>query len=264
MNIHFTNRNLFDALKEATILKVVIGSKLYGLDNSLSDTDYLYIYSASIKERNSFLHSQHQLQYKENGVDHNFISIHAFIRNLLSGDSTINYEVLFSEQLKGTDLEFLYDLREQFYSYTIIRAYTGFCRRDVRFFNKEKNLIDKQKKLKHIIRGYFFTVKMMNKKFSLSDKELTKICTDIDNISDYSLLKKMVGEYSDKINILREELNTDLNKYTRYLDPIIQAILDKKITKITNKYQDKTNDLQKIDYMHLFYNAFENWVEYGV
>lgn len=80
MNIHFDNKELFEKLKSATIAKVVIGSKMYGTyDASKSDIDYLYIYATSENELNSFIKTHHQLQYKEDGIDYNFVSLHTFL-----------------------------------------------------------------------------------------------------------------------------------------------------------------------------------------
>lgn len=47
MNIHFTDKELLNKLKSATIAKVVIGSNMYGTNTEKSDVDYLYIYATS-------------------------------------------------------------------------------------------------------------------------------------------------------------------------------------------------------------------------
>src|ERR1700749_424554 len=102
MNIHFKDKELFENLKHATLAKVRIGSHLYGTNDSESDEDFLHIYATSEKELQSFIWTNHQLQYKTDGNDHNFISLHAFIRNCVNGDSTINFEVIHSTELIGT------------------------------------------------------------------------------------------------------------------------------------------------------------------
>jgi len=63
MNIHFNDKELFEKLKSATIAKIVVGSNMYGTQNSSSDIDYLYIYATSENELNSFVKVHHQLQY---------------------------------------------------------------------------------------------------------------------------------------------------------------------------------------------------------
>lgn len=45
MNIHFTNEKLFDTLNDNTIIKIRVGSHMYGLDNKNSDIDYFTINS---------------------------------------------------------------------------------------------------------------------------------------------------------------------------------------------------------------------------
>ena len=81
MNIHFKNKELFEKLKSATIAKVIVGSHMYGTNTESSDIDYLYIYATSENELNSFIKVHHQLQYKEDGIDHNFVSLHNFLNN---------------------------------------------------------------------------------------------------------------------------------------------------------------------------------------
>ena len=106
-------------LKKATIAKVRVGSFVYGTDTIESDEDFLYIYATSENELLSVIQTQHQLQYKSNNgyylntrdIDHNFVSLHNFIKNIISGDSSINYEVIQSEELIGTDLEWLIKYR---------------------------------------------------------------------------------------------------------------------------------------------------------
>jgi len=89
---------------------------MYGTDNENSDTDILHIYVQTKEESNSFVKFQnhHQLQFKKDNVDYIFTDIFTFLKNLMSGDSTINFEVIHSETLKGTCLEFLYNERKSF------------------------------------------------------------------------------------------------------------------------------------------------------
>ena len=96
MNIHFEDKDLFEQLKRESLVKVKVGSHLYGMETDESDVDYLYIYLKPENMKDSFIWEHHQLQYKEDGVDHNFVDLHTFIRNILTGDSTINFEVLHS------------------------------------------------------------------------------------------------------------------------------------------------------------------------
>lgn len=152
MNIHIKNKALFDELIKSTYFKVEVGSKLYGLKTDKSDTDILCIYRESNK--NSLLSSiHHQLQYKdtENNVDYIFTTLPNFVRNIMIGDSTINYEVLFTDELRDSELKFLWDCRYWFRTYNLTKAYLGFAKRDLKqTFN---SAFDRNKKLSHAIRG---------------------------------------------------------------------------------------------------------------
>jgi hypothetical protein len=115
MNIHLKNKEDFESLMGSVYLTVKVGSNLYGCQNQESDTDYLHFYAEHEDDTKSFLWTHHQLQYKTDKEDHNFTTLKSFIRNLLTGDSTINYEVLHSKDLQNNkDLNFLLDYIKEF------------------------------------------------------------------------------------------------------------------------------------------------------
>ncbi len=138
MNIHFKDKNYFELLKEASLLKVEVGSSMYNINDEKSDIDYLYILPNSLFDEYSLIKSHHQLQYKEDGIDHNFTNIRNLLSNCISGDASINFEVINSEFLKNSCLSFLYENRKAFWTYNVIRSYLGFSRRDFKFYFKEK------------------------------------------------------------------------------------------------------------------------------
>ncbi len=270
MNIHFKDKELFENLKLATIAKVKVGSHLYGTNGMYddsehtSDEDFLYIYATSENELKSFIWTNHQLQYKEDGIDHNFVSVHSFIRNCLNGDSTINFEVIQSDELQGTKLAFLNENKEAFKTYQIIRSYLGFARRDIKYYYKTKTEYEKKKQLEHIIRGFLYSYDLIhtNFKFKLINLNLKDKIKDLD-VNTNDVLKK----YDFCITNTRIDLNERLNNNTLGLAKIIRT----DDAKIIN---DQLLDLQTTDYwkekkeyiadfnMNLFINAFENWVEY--
>lgn len=265
MNIHFTDKDLFEKLKLATLVKVRVGSHLYGTNNENSDEDFLYIYATSENELNSFIWTNHQLQYKEEGIDHNFVSAHTFIRNILNGDSTINFEVVHSDELKNSCLEFLHILKESFNTYTIIRSYNGFARRDCKHFTKATNDYEKRKRLGHIIRGYVYADMLMNKTFDFKKANETFV----DLLNKHTLDMNSVNKYISLIELQRKQLNEKFDNKTLSLAKNLSVNSGKQleyIFKLVRKSEifewDKKQYYLKDFDMSIFINAFENWVNY--
>lgn len=262
MNIHFTDKELFEKLKSATIAKCVVGSHMYGTNTETSDTDYLYIYATSENELNSFIKTHHQLQYKEDGIDYNFVSLHNFMNNTLNGDSSINFEVINSDALIGTDLEFLNTYKKSFLTYTIVRSYLGFARRDIKHFFRAETEYDKLKRLKHIVRGYLYSNDMINGCFDFNDcnKRLLSIELNVAN-------NKQLKEYELLISNLRNVLTEKFNGKTLGLAQKFNVEDGISITKLFTDYcssesfKNKQLLLKDFD-MTMFINSFENWVEY--
>lgn len=271
MNIHFTDKNLFEKLKKATLAKVVVGSRLYGIHNDditkgpLSDTDYLYIYATSENELFSAIQTHHQLQFiDENGNDHNFVSLHTFLKNILNGDSTINFEVVQSNELFGSKLDWLTKYKESFITYTVIRSYLGLCDRDIRHFGKANTDYLKKKRLGHIIRGYLYARDMMYDQwnFSLVNVELKSIIDNLD-ITNNDTLK----EYRVCVSELRKELNERLNNKTlgkaQHMAVEDSVEFTKDLTEFckSNYFKQKQTHIKNFD-MFAFLNSYENWVTY--
>lgn len=262
MNIHFTDRTLFKQLKVATLAKVKVGSHMYGTNTEKSDIDYLYIYATSENELTSAIQVHHQLQFIEDGVDHNFVSLHTFLRNCMSGDSTINFEVLQSGALKGTKLDWLNKHKDSFITYTIIRSYLGFARRDIKHYHKQKDDYNKMKKLGHIIRGYIYARMMIDGiwDFNTANTELKNIKLNVTN-------NKMLKAYESKISKLRNTLNEKFNNrtlgYAQHMNVEKGITLTNELNEFCRGYEFKIKQLN-LQYfnMNLFINSFENWVEY--
>jgi len=234
---------------------------MYGLEHKESDTDILCIYNTSERELKSFMTSHHQLQYKKDDVDYLFINIHTFIRNVLSGDSTINFEVINSEKLIGTDLEFLYENRNTFYNYKIMRSYLGLAKRDIKRLNIDSNTeFDKNKKLAHVYRGYITARKIFNAELiTLSKLEIYHIKNSIWNIESYKERKILSDKIMIKINELRNTINTDsdMNKINSYMSIENQKIIDNELFSVISRNKKMENfDLS------MFYDANENDVKY--
>lgn len=265
MNIHFTNKDLFDRLLESTIFSTEIGSKMYGTSDEESDIDILNIYKTSDIELNSILNSHHQLQYKKDGVDYIFTSLHSFLRNILNGDSTINFEVINHKKIVYSDLCFLYEKRKFFYTYKIMRSYLGFGRRDLKQINLGKGNREKNKKLFHAYRCYKSCLDIYNGNFEsvMNDSKSIKIKKDIFNIKNYKDRDYYKELFMNNISELRTKVNNDYNNgklinfmkvsNISYIDSMIEYIMSKNTF---NKMKFNRNE------MDIFYDAEENGIKY--
>ena len=267
MNIHFTDETIFKNLLKATLVNIDIGSTMYGTSDNSSDIDRIHIYVPNIEDDLSFTSTHHQFQYKTNGIDYLFINIHDFLRNSLNGDSTINYEVIMSDSLKHTNLNFLYEIRNAFSNYKIVRSYLGLCKRDIKFLNKGGTTErDKNKKLGHILRGYRFAKLIMENKFSpyISGSLLEEIY-DMKSF-DYKQRTIRTGILTDKISLFRANCNKLLDSgelgLPIYMSISNQKLLDKNLKELTDSEEWKERKLESLGLLDLIYNVNENDINY--
>jgi len=266
MNIHFTDKELFEKLKAASIVRVLVGSHMYGTNNADSDIDYLYIYATSDNELNSFIQTHHQLQYKEEGIDHNFVSLHTFLKNTINGDSPMNFEVIHSGSFQGTMLEFLYDNRNRFNTYTVLKAYLGMARRDAKFYHKESTTKGKAKKLGHVQRADIYCHTLLNHNFDFTTCNI--ILKDVIK-NNLTLVENnfAIRSADENISRLRNLMNDHLNAGTLGMAQKMNIIDSKILTcalqelMMNNTYLSHKAVLENFD-IGMFLNAFENWVEY--
>jgi len=265
MNIHITDIELFEKLALSTIFSIEIGSKMYGLDNDFSDRDIICVYATSDNELNSFHMTHHQIQYKENNTDYIFVNIHNFIRNCLTGDSTINMEVICNEKLKGTCLEFLYNMRYSFYNYKILKSYLGLCKRDLTRIDIDgKTEYTKNKKIAHAYRGLLTAEKIfLNKDIQLSDKELNTIKTDIWTLNGYIMRQEYSNKLMSQVDILRNNMNKELDKknITNFMTIENQNKLQLELNKLTQSNFYMEHKMDNFN-MELIYDANENGIKY--
>lgn len=182
MNIILTEEeHLF--LQTQIIQTIIFGSRLYGTHNERSDTDKLCIYKTSDIELHSGLPNIHQFQFKDKdkNIDYIYCSELQFWKNLLSGDSTINADIVLFTDLYPRKLEICR-------TYKTIKAYLGFAKRDL----QKKEF----KKLLHAARSLYCAEKLINHEIP-SIFEIQKIFNDY---LDYETLIK-------KENDLRKNLN---------------------------------------------------------
>jgi hypothetical protein len=262
MNLHINDKELFENLKNATLYKTIIGSKMYQVDDINSDTDYLYIYVPSISERNCFYPSHHQLQYKENGIDYNFVNIFTFLKNCLVGDSTINFEIIHDENIKNSSLYFLSEMRYAFHNYKIIRSYNGLARRDLRELRKQTSDFDKNKKIYHAFRGHNFSKMILEKNFNpLNKDDLNSEIFKIKSLKDWEERQYITESLKTDIENFRKHIselyNSNTFTFPDFMSIENQTILDKHMSNLINSDIWKKKSDWVMD-MKLFYDANEN------
>lgn len=249
MNIH-VSEDIFNLLKQSTLLTIKMGSKMYGLNNEKSDTDFIHIIATPKGWDNSLIWTHHNLQYKEEGIDHVFTTLQNFVRNILKGDSTINYECLYSDELKNSSLSFLYDMRSDFNNYSLLRSYLGLVRRDLKLFSQNYD----NKKLFHALRGLWTVNKIITNSYSNDiekvDNQFYQYLKDIKNlkITNRMTLISVMKETGTKAEVLRSDLSDKLTKNTinRIMDHTKMKMLDDKLKQycLTKDYTDKiVNDI---------------------
>lgn len=255
MNIHI-GKEMFDTLMASTIGSYEFGSTLYELSTDTSDVDIMHIFVPSDNMEKSYVWDNSMFQYKEDGVDHIFTTIDGFIRNLLTGDSTINFEILHSEN-NFEILGFLFNNKKMFYNYSVLRAYLGFAKRDLK-------LAKDPKKMAHAIRGYnaaysLYHNNTYNNISSESDKEHILFYKSGNKAS-----LEHIFELKEKVEKLRDKVNIDFDsgKIYRYSSVSDLARLDNWVfaLKSSDKYMSKK---QKFIDITSIYDALENGVSYA-
>lgn len=130
-----------ERLLEYELGRGLMGSRMYGTDDENSDTDALLIYNPEVFSGNFpiftwGLPNIHQFQYddKENNIQYIWTTEEQFWRNLYSGDSTINVDMLLFgalPEVMGWDDVTLGNEVDICRTYKIIKAFLGFAKRDL-------------------------------------------------------------------------------------------------------------------------------------
>lgn len=257
MNIHFTDEKLFNDLMQSSIFQIEIGSGMYNLKTETSDTDILVIYLDGVVNSNSIIRTHHQLQYikdNEDGstIDYIFTSLTQFLNNILSGDSTINYEVLKSETFKNfsNEFKFLSEL-EVFDNINVIKSYLGMAKRDLKSIKCEFST----KKLYHISRGILFAEAVLNSKniFDALKENYSKLKEIRETDSSYLGINLTIQHLLEiKMDKLRAQIQNKEFKLTA--DDVL--IIDSIISNIVNQKMYKVK--RSIDYKNLIVDAVYN------
>lgn len=161
----------------------IIGSRLYNTHTDESDYDILYIIKPFIKS-DAYYPNNHQLQYdsSDGRKQYMFTTKERFYRNLFSGESTINADVIMF-----TDFDDLSVSERLNYcrTYNVIKAFLGFAKRDLKHYHNGKN------KKFHVVRGLYCAEKLMNNELpkleelssyiELGKDDLIKKCSELRN-----------------------------------------------------------------------------------
>lgn len=175
--------------------RVLIGSRLYGTNRPDSDTDVLVMCEELDDELSHAYACNHQFQYDCLGdnTQYIFTTEAQFWRNLMSGDSTINADViLFSDLSKDelTDEERLNICR----TYNVIKAYLGFAKRDIRDLKSGKRTKNKQH---HIERGLYCADCLLDNKLPVLDIVKNLLC--IGSVEYLEVREKYLREKCNKM-----------------------------------------------------------------
>lgn len=247
MNIHFTSKELKEQLDQSTIFEIEVGSGMYGLKTPESDIDILKIYLEGSLNLTSITNNHHQLQYNdtENNIDYIYTSVGQFVKNIISGDSTINYEVLQSSEFRK-QFKDLYSLANKLDKINTIKSYLGMAKRDIKMLKYDFN----NKKLYHFVRGVEFASAILNDQNIFNILEENRL--NMENCRNDSSLNKdsfIVGFYETKMNTLRESIKDKQFKPKSFDIMNINVA----IFKIYYLYRDK--QLDYIDYDSLIEDA---------
>lgn len=241
MNIHFADKKLKEQLDHSTIFEIEVGSGMYRLKTSESDTDILKIYLEGDLNLTSITPNHHQLQYNdtENNIDYIYTSLGQFVKNIISGDSTINYEVLQSPEFRK-EFKDLYFFVNKLDKINTIKSYLGMAKRDIKMLKKEPS----NKKAYHIQRGILFAESMLNNIniFRILDEFRGMLSLTRDSKSLLNFESICYGaEY--KMNVLRESIK---DKQFKPLSCDMYNI-NVAISKIYYLYRDKQLDYISYD-----------------
>ncbi len=265
MNIIFNDQELFENLKNNALFSIEFGSKLYGINNEFSDTDLLYIIA---DQDNSLVWDNHQLQFKEKDIDHIFVSLKTFIRNLLTGDSTVNYEIITTEEFKKSELFSIFENTSFFNNYNLNKSYLGLAKRDIENAIEEltKNNKINYKKISHAYRGLVTAKLNLQHTYSNDFKQDLQSLDIIKKIKNQQI--SIDVEFLKKIHIEIEAERQKLNQL--FQNKKIDRVMDlKKMNELEKRYADfiknKNYEIAKNNnkkYSHLYFEVLEFGLKY--
>lgn len=268
MNVQITDERLIDNLQHSTFELFEFGSSLYGLDSENSDVDQVAIYARPNFHQQSFMWEHHTLQVASEEKDTVYSTLQEFVRNLLTGDSLYNFEIIHSEAARNSRLHFLYDNASDFYNFTIIRAYLGFARRDL------KHSLKDGKRFSHAIRCYHAAEMIFNENRYCNDyrevyPEVYELMHSL-KFDTYNGGRKERAElldlYKHKVEVLREKLRLAFDngdhhfQLSRYMDTEKLKNLDRWVVRICRSMW--YGDYERNFTIEKLYDVMENGIDY--
>ena len=155
MNIKITKEHS-DLLLKHTTDRILFGSE------DGEDKDWLCVVKPNIHMDAALHNRDHFLFYKGEGVDYLFATPRCLINGLITGTSTLLYELLLEGKLKETNLSFIEDYaKKSLATQKLAKAFIGCAQRDLKqskFLEGDK----KTKKLKWVSIYYNIVVEMLN------------------------------------------------------------------------------------------------------
>jgi hypothetical protein len=163
------NIKILEPIKEELVIATFpFGSACYNTLKEGSDRDYLKLVS--------FKMGDILLQYQEPGKDYVYTDTTAFFNDIISGKSTINFEVLHTPEFHIWYGKSIIDLIPYYYTNRIARAYIGFAKRDLEF----------PERIFHVNRGLYLADKVVKKEpIILADIANIPINNDIEYLRSY-------------------------------------------------------------------------------
>lgn len=157
MNIKITEQEHLFLCENAKYIEYTVGSDLWGTRTDESDTDILRIYRRWWDDDDDvFLDifpNIHPFQYDGENTDYLWTEQKQFMRNITSGDSTLNAEAFifakeFPADMDGDALDFVR-------TYKIIKNFLGVAKRDLKRYNPAHPSRDSDKRGFHAARGIY-------------------------------------------------------------------------------------------------------------
>lgn len=266
MNIQIENEHTLNVLNDSIIDRFEFGSKIYGLNTDKSDIDDIVVIKQNDFFANSFLWEHHTIQRASEERDTIYTTLQLLVRNLVTGDSTAYFEVLHSDQCKGTVLEFLQERRDWFYNFSTIRAFIGYARRDI------KHATDSGKRFSHALRCFYSALMLYKDNFYSNDLrdydanayQYIKSLKDETHGMSNKELHQEIKRFKLMIDSLRSEVsqsfNSDRRTLNRYMEPARLAEIDRYVIDINKKhfYDADLDDVVIND----LYEALEYGIQY--
>jgi len=222
--------NLHNKLLQGWYFKLPMGSQLYNTTTRSSDSDWLVLYYPEQNQLTTCWSNHHQMLWKNTDPLEDWVwcSFQQFFQNLISGDSPLNAEVLFSKDFsKVLEID---HLKPDLITYDLLKGYLGMAKRDLNQW--EQNPL---KKSFHAWKSCHFVKELLNKNLNPHSELLKETWNSFSNL-DKTGLFDIKQELFKEVNELRLLItrSLELGNLSRY--PSIET--QKEIDKLLYSFQD--------------------------